>query len=575
VNNTNNVFATPEDEALHLNIKQIKNYFWPTIILGPIYASILIYGILNNDNKYFLIIWFCLVMFSSVVFYYTYSLFEKQIVNNKIFIIIGTLVAIGGGAIWGSISWIVPMGYDADFLYILFILIFINFAPQIAVSQLPILHRSFVISCFTVVAINPYYYGIDDMYWLVLIIIWLAFGLLFYGNLYAKANIKSQLLDIENQKLVKQLSIEKQAVERESRAKTQFLAAASHDLRQPLQAQHFFISALQNTKKADDKQQLINNLQQSTKILGKLLNSLLDISKLDAGVVKTNIDKVEVENILQNLNEELSQLAKNKNIKLKILSHKAWVESDAVLLENILRNLITNAIRYTKNGYVLVGCMLIKDKLNIEVRDSGIGINNEQSQFIFDEFYQINNQARDREKGLGLGLSIVKRLSGLLNHKIEFDKNRVKGAKFILTLNACNPVKTNKINIKIIDNLAGKTILIIDDDSIILDSLSQLLDSWYCNVIVAKSANQGIDRIKNIKIDVVISDFNLGDGESGDVAIEIIRKHMKCLTPAILLTGETSPEKLSQLNHSSFNVLHKPVSPLKLKTTLANIVDNS
>jgi signal transduction histidine kinase len=568
VNNAKNVFSTPEDEALHLNIKQIKNYFWPTIILGPIYASILIYGILNNDNKYFLIIWFCLVMFSSIVFYYTYSLFEKQIVNNKTFIIIGTLVAIGGGAIWGSISWIVPMGYDADFLYILFILIFINFAPQIAVSQLPILHRSFVISCFTVVAINPYYYGIDDMYWLVLIIIWLAFGLLFYGNLYAKANIKSQLLDIENQKLVKQLSIEKQAVERESRAKTQFLAAASHDLRQPLQAQHFFIESLRSETNREQQQLLVNNLQNSTTVIKNLLNSLLDISKIDAGIIKTNITAINLGDVFYQLKEELQPEADKKCLKLKVLSSDIWIKSDAVLLMNILRNLLVNSLRYTNKGYILLGCLYHNNKVCIQVRDSGIGISSKEKEFIFDEFYQINNSNRDREQGLGLGLSIVKRLSLLLGHKIILNTDRKNGSCFGIELYETSKPNINNNTISSLGDLNSKTILVVDDDKLVLESINLLLDSWYCEVLSYTSANDALNACNDNSIDVMLIDFNLGGGFNGDVLINKIRGKTGKNIPALILTGQTHPQKLAKLNKNNFNILHKPIDSKKLKKAL-------
>ncbi len=275
---------------------------------------------------------------------------------------------------------------SVEFLYIAIVLTAVNVVPQIAISTIPRLQVAFSVSCMLPYALNPIIYHVSDMYWITVATLWILAGFLLYGHIFSKTLKKTFQVTIENEMLSEQLKHEKALVERASAAKTRFLAAASHDLRQPLQAQHFFVEALELTQDPTKQRKLIQNLKESSAILGKLLNSLLDISRLDANIVTTHIKPLPLEKLLNRLKASFKQ--QDKPIRIKFIPCPYWIQSDEVLLENVLRNLISNAVRYTEKGHVLIACSQAKNQqFTLEIRDSGIGIPADKMSFIFDEFY--------------------------------------------------------------------------------------------------------------------------------------------------------------------------------------------
>ncbi|MBK9161803.1 MAG: hypothetical protein IPM27_09630 [Nitrosomonadales bacterium] len=239
---------------------------------------------------------------------------------------------------------------------------------------------------------------------------------------------------LENERLVGQLTWEKQRAEQASLMKSKFLAAASHDLRQPMHALTLFVEALKGHVNGREGVELVGQIDRSVEVLGTMFDALLDISKLDAGVVQPHEESFAIQAVLDRMHAEFSRVAQGKGLRFVVADSDLMVYSDPLLLERILRNLITNAIRYTEQGEVAIVCRQEGDDLELEVSDTGIGIAQEHLPHIFEEYYQVGNQHRDRSKGLGLGLSIVKRIEQLLGYRMKVKSILGGGSSFILQI---------------------------------------------------------------------------------------------------------------------------------------------
>jgi signal transduction histidine kinase len=238
----------------------------------------------------------------------------------------------------------------------------------------------------------------------------------------------------DNALLVKSLGEEKLRAEQANLMKSKFFAAASHDLRQPMHALTLFVDVLKNRPHDEQSTQLVRQIEQSANVMGEMFDALLDLSKLDAGVVQPNNECFSVLPMLERLRDEFDWLARDKDLRLLMANCPGDVYTDQVLLERVLRNLISNAIRYTEQGSVAVMCDRVTDGLRISVKDSGIGIAPDQIKHIFEEYYQVGNPQRDRRRGLGLGLSIVSRLERLLGYRMEVESTLGLGSCFTFTV---------------------------------------------------------------------------------------------------------------------------------------------
>jgi PAS domain S-box-containing protein len=376
----------------------------------------------------------------------------------------------------------------------------------------------------------------------------------------------------ELQAIQKDLLIAKEKAEQASASKTQFLASASHDLRQPLQAANMLVYLLGEKVIDVESTDIINKLKSSLDSLGELLNSLLDISKLDAGMIYPDKVGFPLSVIFKKIGNDMSVIADAKGLALRIFPTDAIVYSDPKLLEQIIRNLVFNAIKYTKTGRVLLGARTRGARLLIQVYDTGIGIPNDKLDKIFEEFYQVNNSARNRKKGLGLGLAIVRRLVKLMGHTIEVKSNLGRGTKFEITVpisevakrkNWFNTRKTNQ-------NSSSKVIVVIEDDSQNLETLELLLGQWGHTVITGLSAEDALTNLysSHARPDLILADYRLENEKTGIEAIALIRSRFNPFISALLLTGDTSPTRLREAKASGLKILHKPINPIELKTTI-------
>jgi len=384
----------------------------------------------------------------------------------------------------------------------------------------------------------------------------------------------------DNQTLLENLQHEKQRVDaalmREAdanRAKSNFLAAASHDLRQPLHSLRLFTATLALQTRDTSHKTLVSQIDTSVQSLEELFNALLDISKLDAGTMTANNEHVQLHDLMLQLQSDFMPLAEEKNIEFVCDVQECVVYTDIVLLERLIRNLISNAVRYTAAGTVTLSTIQQDDCLLISVMDTGPGISPENQSRVFDEFVQLSGNSQASDQGIGLGLSIVKRLCVLLDIPISLNSQPGLGATFSVKVpyglsEKCRPVEV--VNYAE-DNVESCFVLIIDDEPAVCLAVEGLLETWGCVVMTAVSGNAAVSQLKEIgeTPDVIISDYQLRNNETGGYAIKLVRDFLGEQVPAIILTGDIAPERLMAIKQLGFPMLHKPCEPDALRMLLA------
>jgi two-component system, sensor histidine kinase len=383
-------------------------------------------------------------------------------------------------------------------------------------------------------------------------------------------------LRFEKQDLVDQLQQEKEVAERANLAKSKFLAAASHDLRQPLHAMTLFVAAMEDSARYPETKGMLGNIQRCTTALEALLQTLLDISKIDAGVIEPQITDFHVTRLVEQLAAEFGPQAKAAGLDFATQCGDFAIHSDPALVERILRNLINNAIRYTPTGSVAIRCHADDDKVTIEVIDTGVGIPVDQHERVFDEFTQLGNPERDRTKGLGLGLAIVRRLAALLHATVVLESAPGRGSAFRITLPRGSPVTHAEQTVPADhspSSLQGTIVAVIDDEADVREGMRTLLDGWGCRVVAGEDAESVIAQASATGIvpDILLADYRLRDNATGVQAIEAVRAHFGRDIPAAIITGDTAPERLAEAQASGHLLLHKPLRPAKLRVLLQNL----
>jgi len=384
----------------------------------------------------------------------------------------------------------------------------------------------------------------------------------------------NELLEKEVVSRTKALRQAKDKANHASAEKTRFLASASHDLRQPMQAMSLYIEILSQRLKQSRNIEMIVALRDSHSSMGRIMDALLDISKLDAGVFEPNLKPIKLNMLIDDLIRNYSLVAEKKKIDLRARLTCCDVESDFTMLECILNNLISNAICYTENhGKILVACRCRQGKVLVEVRDTGIGIPEEQMEKIFDEFYQLGNPERDRNKGLGLGLSIVSRMVHLLpGHEIDVRSRPGHGSCFRITLPKTESVEAISAPAGFAlpnESFTGMRVLIVEDDATIRKSAAILMQEWGCEVMIAGNSDEALGIVKDGWMpDALIADYRLPGGVTGSQVIQKIRTLFEKQIPAMVMTGETQEEVLQEIVSPSVFMLQKPVTPAKFKLFL-------
>jgi signal transduction histidine kinase/ActR/RegA family two-component response regulator len=399
-----------------------------------------------------------------------------------------------------------------------------------------------------------------------------ALALLSFAKLLNKTVRSEMRLRHQSSALAKALQEKTEEAQKATLAKSRFLATASHDLRQPLHALSLFIDVFKESKSDRERAAIYPRIDASLDALRKLFDALLDMSRLDAKVVEPEYSHFEMADLLRGLGEEFRSSAEGKGLQLRIHAGPGVIVSDCLLLERILRNLISNAIRYTEAGGVMVSARSRKEDFLLQVWDTGIGIPPQNQEQVFVEFQQLHNQQRDRAEGLGLGLAIVRRLCGLLGYPLELRSRVGRGTVFSIRVPRGSPALLAD-RVPAVErrwDLTGRRALVIDDEAEILGAMRTLLGKWGIDVVTADSLSEAIKAMneRNVRPDLVLSDLRLRDGSTGIEAIDTLRDLYGQELPGILITGETAPEQLVAAKESGYKILQKPVRPAQLRSML-------
>lgn len=359
-----------------------------------------------------------------------------------------------------------------------------------------------------------------------------------------------------------------------NRAKSQFLAAVSHDLRQPIHAQGLFLGALARTELSAHQRDVLANATAASKASGEMLTTLLDFSRLEAGVVAPRVQAFSLQPLLNKIEREFESLADAKGIAYRSRETDLAGRSDPLLVELILRNLVSNAIRYTGRGGVLVACRQRGTDVVLEVWDTGIGIAAESQQAVFREFLQLANPQQDSQNGLGLGLAIADGLARTLGHRLSLASVPQRGSVFRLALpmTAEVPPVETPAPLQMRWRTLEARVLVLDDDERVRTGMLGLLADWGCECEAAASIEEALELARTRMPDLIVSDYRLRERLTGIDAIAALRALAGRAVPAVLITGDTAPDRLREAGASGIQLLHKPVSPRQLYRELSTLL---
>lgn len=443
-----------------------------------------------------------------------------------------------------------------------------------------IAHQYFIFST----QINDFWNGklhrLSQLFWACVVLLILT-GTLLYGMLVQSIRQSAVLIEKSHktQREMKRLIDQLRSGKLEKKAKDSFIAAASHDLRQPLHALGLFLGATEKHIENEAGREALAEAKHCTAELNRLFNSLLDLSRLDAGVIEANKKQFKLDRLLGLMDQEFSALALQSDIQFHVCRDFHYVYTDAILLNRVLRNLLENAFSHSNATEVHILCERRDHTVRLTVSDNGTGIPAAEQSEIFSEYYQLNNPERDRSKGLGLGLSIVKRLCDILGVDITLESGAQMGTKFHLDVPAAKmhssflresavaPVKSWNIP-------EGTLVAVIDDDVNVRRGMISILESFEFKAVAAESANEMIRklRLQSHMPDIIIADYRLLENQTGDMAIHQVRSAFGIDFPAMIITGDTSPARVKEAASSGFELMHKPVEPVELVRRMSSIL---
>lgn len=387
--------------------------------------------------------------------------------------------------------------------------------------------------------------------------------------------VVSALRDVTEQRRVEAaLGRAIEEAEKANDTKSRFLAAASHDLRQPLQALTLYLGVLAS-RVGDTEKPVMDAVGQCVESLSGLLHDMLDVARLDAGIVQPRAVDVSIGEIVSRVATSWRIQAASKNVRLDAVAcDRAMVRTDPALIERVLSNLVANAVRYTDHGRVLVGCRHAGDgRLRIEVWDTGIGIPHDKLSEIFEEFRQLGNPERGRDKGTGLGLAIVDRIARLLGHEITVRSEVGKGSMFAITLPTAEAT-ASVAAMEVADrpgNETGRHILVVEDEIHVRKALELVLTEMGYSVDVAEGLNQAVDHLHKFCPNLVIADYRLAAGVTGLDVIRALRAQCGSQLPAVVLTGDTDPAVIRRIVGEGMHLLHKPLQVEALQGFLKQV----
>ncbi len=485
------------------------------------------------------------------------------------------------GALWGLVAWLyMDVGSPATVICILSLIAGMSAAALAVFSAcLPVAVGFFVPAIVPVWAV---FVATGDSAYLAMFLgtpLYLVVLMIFARN-YARVARHAIALRFANVELISQLREQtaraedaKREAEEANRAKSVFLASASHDLRQPLHALGLFVVTLGRSELSDKQRQLLTHIEAASGAAREMLNTLLDFSKVDAGVITPRPRAFRLQGMLYKLENEFAPQADTRGLFYRTRDTTATVFADPTLVELILRNLIANAIRYTSQGGVLVACRCRRGQAVIEVWDTGMGIPLTQRRAIFKEFHQLGNPERDQRKGLGLGLAIVEGLARTISTRIQLNSRPGRGSVFRFALPLTEEAtETPATAMPHKPSLRGLRVLVIDDDQEIRIAMAELLEGWQAVCLPVESEEDALAALAGFRPDLLLADYRLRGERTGQEAMEAIRARLGRAIPTVIITGDTAPDRLRSVHAGGAALLHKPVVAQQLHTAMTALL---
>lgn len=548
-------------------------------LIGGFMTGLLLYVVFLEFTDYkeraFWLISQAIILVSTIAFYCIYYFYPKKLSLAQWEKVINS-VSLLWGLIWSLPPHILLLTADNQYVAALLVLtIALTITPAPAMVQYPLGYFAFITLPLISLFIKLIILDINLLLILFIPFFWLT--VLAYGWRLHTTIIDSIQLRIE-------LDAARKEAEIASVAKSKFLAAVSHDLRQPLQAINLFTCALkgkiitENQNELTDESLLFQRLESSTDNMAELLNSLLEASKLNANIIQPKPKNLDLENLLATTISEYDVLTKEKNITFNIQTTNTPIFVDPKLFERVIGNLLNNALRYTEYGDITLESIIINNAVAISISDTGIGIPDIEHASIFTEFHQVDNSERNQKKGLGLGLSIVKRLCDLQDWPISLISSESTGSRFtfVVPLGDLNNIKEDKKTNSSFGNFNRENIVIVEDDDQIRSGLESLLTSWNCNTLSYSTIQECLDDLAT-RPDIpglILSDYRLQNNETGIELIKKIREQKNNTIPAIIITGETGPEQLIEAKNSGLIIIHKPIKAAILRRVMTQAFIN-
>lgn len=582
--------AVAEDTLHRVRVEQVRllcGNLGSSVLPGILVALLVAYALRASAGLWPLLGWAGVVIASKLFDYADAKrMLRMEITPDNIGQVTRRLVLLHGidGAAWGLLA---PLALDTASPggSILLIGVLAGVAGN-SMSILSPVMPAFVSFCLVelgMLAASAWHTDEDALQVLAVAALLYVASLLVQARNSAGAARAAIMLRFENNALIERLQRESektqqalQQAEQANAAKSRFLAGASHDLRQPIHAQGLFLEVLSNTPLDPMQREVVSRLRSAADNCADMLHTLLDYSRIEAGVVTPQAAPFRVQALLHRISREMAAQAEAKGLVFRTRESQAVASADAGLTELILRNLVSNAIRYTERGGILMACRQRGGQVWLEVWDTGIGIAPEQQHEIFREFHQLGNPERDHNKGMGLGLAIAEGLAKMQGLQLTVQSQPGRGSVFKLQLPAAvtppkAPVAAPAAALTVQRDLHGLRILLIDDDQRIRDSMAQLLAQWGCHCIDVEGLEEAQTLAHTQEFDVVISDYRLRAHRNGTEAIAAVRHASRRHVGALLITGDTAPARLREASESGIPMLHKPVAPGQLWDALLRL----
>lgn len=584
----NNLCFPIEADNLRLRIDQLRARLnvYPTMVSGQMLLEPLFVALFWGQCRHESLLSWLGVMFSAhAVEMFGWSRYKAQLQSveqcqqwNIRFI----LYALAVGLAWGSVAlWFFPQDMAYQALLICVILGLAAGAVTMNAVHPPSLYV--YVLCVTLPLLLRLTSVGGLVHWvLASMLLLFLLTVLSAGRELSHTFWTALLRRYENDSLIRQLTEQKALAEMASRDKSRFLAAASHDLRQPLQALVLFSDALQAAAQEKNTSHLAGQIGKSVGALVSMFDELLDVSRLDAGVVQVRWQHFELGDLFDRLYADFAAQAHAKGVSFEVGACEHVVYSDPNLLERILRNLVSNAIRYTDAGMVQVLCEPAQDMLTLAVKDTGVGISAVNLPHIFEEYYQVANPQRDRRLGLGLGLAIVRRLEALLGCNVTVQSEPGKGSLFSLSVTLGDAAQRSQPFMASMERseLKGVSVALVENDPDIRHSLVELMGRWGCHVTAGDQADEVVGRLQasGRRPDILVCDYRLPQGVNALHVISQVRRIWANGVPGnvggvgdipvLVLTGDTAPQTLLEIQGSGAQLLHKPITPARLRSVM-------